>query len=369
MNITLAFVKKEFLQIIRDPSSLIIAFVLPTLLLFIYAYGINLDAVNVRLGIKNDDSNPEIADLIKSFGQNRYVTSAVYNNQNQMYKDIVSSKIKGALLIPDDFSARLAAGKQAQLLLIADGAEINQVSYTQSYVSSIVSQWLQNSRFKSNVSQPAVNIQPRYWYNQNNNARWALVPSSLAVTMTLIGILLTALVISREWERGTMEALLSTNIKPIHIVLGKYIPYFIVGMLSLAFIILMIITLFDVPFRGSFWILFLVSALFLYASLGIGLIISSAAKNQFLASIASLIVGFLPALMMSGIVFPVKSMPLFFQYFTHILPPKHYVDFIRSEFLSGTVAVNVISSSLFLLTLGFLFSVIVYKKTARRLVA
>lgn len=252
MNITLAFVKKEFLQIIRDPSSLIIAFVLPTLLLFIYAYGINLDAVNVRLGIKNDDSNPEIADLIKSFDQNRYVTSAIYDNQNQMYKDIISSEIKGALLIPNDFSARLTSGRQAQLLLIADGAEINQVSYTQSYVSAIVNQWLQNSRFKNNDVQPSVNVHPRYWYNQNNNARWALVPSSLAVTMTLIGILLTALVISREWERGTMEALLSTNIKPIHIVLGKYIPYFIVGMLSLAFSILMIITLFDVPSAEAF---------------------------------------------------------------------------------------------------------------------
>ena len=177
--------------------------------------------------------------------------------------------------------------------------------------------------------------------------------------MTLIGILLTALVVSREWERGTMEALLAANIRPIHIVIGKYVPYFVVGMLSLTFSMFVIIFVFGLPFGGS--------ALFLYASLGIGLIISSLLRDQLLASMASLIIGFLPALMMSGVVFPILSMPPFFRWLTKLLPPTHYVSFIKSEFLAGTVWQNALTSSLFLLLLGFLFSLLVYKKTARRL--
>ena len=274
MSITLAFIKKEFLQIIRDPSSLIIAFVLPTLLLFIYAYGINLDFANVRLGIKNDDGSPATEELAGAFGQNRFITAVRYDDRKQMQADLTRAKIQGALTIPSDFTRRLAAGKDASLQLITDGANINQVGHTQNYVNQIVSGWLQKSGFATAAS-PAVEVQARYRYNQNADGRRALVPSSLAVTMTLIGILLTALVVSREWERGTMEALLAANIRPIHIVIGKYVPYFVVGMLSLTFSMFVIIFVFGLPFGGSYWVLFIVSALFLYASLGIGLIISS----------------------------------------------------------------------------------------------
>ena len=164
-----------------------------------------------------------------------------------------------------------------------------------------------------------------------------------------------------------MEALLAANIRPIHIVIGKYVPYFVVGMLSLTFSMFVIIFVFGLPFGGSYWVLFIVSALFLYASLGIGLIISSLLRDQLLASMASLIIGFLPALMMSGVVFPILSMPPFFRWLTKLLPPTHYVSFIKSEFLAGTVWQNALASSLFLLLLGFLFSLLVYKKTARRL--
>ena len=260
----------------------------------------------------------------------------------------------------------MAAGKDAPLQLITDGANINQVGYTKNYVSQIAANWLQNSRFAPQKN-AAVEVQARYRYNQNADGRRALVPSSLAVTMTLIGILLTALVVSREWERGTMEALLAANIRPIHIVIGKYVPYFVVGMLSLTFSMFVIIFVFGLPFGGSYWVLFIVSALFLYASLGIGLIISSLLRDQLLASMASLIIGFLPALMMSGVVFPILSMPPFFRWLTKLLPPTHYVSFIKSEFLAGTVWQNALTSSLFLLLLGFLFSLLVYKKTARRL--
>jgi len=367
MKIVLAFVKKEFLQIIKDPSSLVIAFIIPLMLIFIYMYGVNLDAVKITLGIKNDDSNPEVSSLMKSFGHSKYVRSQVYEDKERMYEDIVRSKIKGALIIPNDFSTKLASKQDAQLLLITDGAEINQASYTQSYVNAISNMWLASSKYKSFVMPQLVNVESRYWYNQDIDSHHVIVPASLAVTMSLIGILLTALVVAREWERGTMESLLSTNIKPIHIVLGKYIPYFVVGMLSLTFSVSMMVLVFGIPFRGNYLVLFFVSSLFLFTCLGIGLIISTLTKNQLLASMASLVAGFLPALMLSGMIFPINSMPIGFQWLTQVLPPRYFVTFIRSEFLAGTIPSVVLLNSLFLFVLGTLFFILVYKKTARRL--
>lgn len=367
MRIILALIKKELLQIIRDPSSLVIAFILPVVLLFIYTYGLNLDSAKIKIGIFNEDANPEINNLITSFSQNKYVEAELYYSREKMYEDLVRSKIKAVLVIPDDFSRKLASAQEVKLQLITDGAEINQVSYTQGYVSSITTNWLYSSSFSNMAIPPMINVESRVWYNQNLDGRRVLVPSSLAVTMTLIGILLTALVIAREWERGTMEALLSTRVKPIHIVVGKYVPYFIVGMLSLALSIFVMIAFLGIPFMGSFLVLFFVSALFLFTCLGIGLIISSALKNQLLASMISIVAGFLPALMLSGIIFPIKSMPVFFQWLTRILPPRYYVDLIRSEFLSGTVKEIVIVNSAYLLALGLFFAMLVYKKTARRL--
>ena len=367
MKILLAFIKKELLQILRDPSSIIIAFVLPVMLLLIYMYGINLDNPKVTLGIKNNDSNPEIVNLVKSFGHNKYITSYVYDNSAEMYEDIVRSRLQGAIIIPSDFSKKLASKLDAQLLLITDGAEIIQAGQIQGYVSAISEMWLTGSKYKDFSSPPLISIESRFWYNQEASASHFFVPGSLAVTMTLIGILLTALVVAREWERGTMEALLSTKIKPIHIVLGKYIPYFVVGLCSLAFSMFIMIALFQIPFKGSYTVLFFVSSLFLFTCLGIGLLISSTLKNQFLASMASLVAGFLPALMLSGLIFPINSMPVGFQWLTRILPPRYFVTFIRSEFLAGTIPSIAITCAIFLLILGLFFFALVYKKTARRL--
>ncbi len=367
MNIILAFIKKEFLQIIKDPSSLIIAFILPLVLLAIYTYGLNFDDTNLRIGIKNENVNQETNTLIKSFSQNTYITADIYTDRPTLFDDLVRSRIKAALIIPNDFINKLASGQTATLSLITDGAEMNQVAFAQSYANAIVRNWLNEIKYNSLSTKPKVSVESRFWYNQSVTGIWSIVPGSLAVTMTLIGILLTALVIAREWERGTMETLLTTRIKPIHIVIGKYVPYFIIGMLSLLLNIAIMVFVLDIPFRGNFLILCFISALFLYACLGIGLIISTLLKNQFLASMAALIAGFLPALMLSGLIFPIKSMPLAFQYLTMILPPRYYVTFIRTEFLSGTDWQTTGHAALYLFLLGFLFSLLVYRKTARRL--
>ena len=358
MSTLKALIKKEFLQIIRDPSSIIIAFVLPLISILIYMYGINLDTVKVTIGIKNDDANPEIATLVKSFGHSKYVNSIVYDNEKELEEGIVRSRLKGAVIIPNDFSTNLSRAKTAEVLIITDGSEVNTANYVQNYSMQIINQWLASSRYSNATKMPLVNPVVRTWYNQDLNSHYFILPGSVAITMTLIGILLTALVVAREWERGTRK---------IDLVLGKYIPYFCLGMLSVSFNVALCIAVFKIPFRGNLLILMFVSGLFLFTSSGIGLLISSKLKNQFLASQVSLGIGFLPALMLSGLMFPINSMPVFFQQLTRILPPRYYITFIESEFMAGTVWEIVIINSLFLTILGSILFAAVYKNTDMRL--
>ncbi|MCD8024954.1 MAG: ABC transporter permease [Candidatus Gastranaerophilales bacterium] len=366
-RIVFALIKKEFLQILRDPSSIIIAFLLPLISIVIYMYGINLDSVKVVMGIKNDDANPEVQTLVKSFGHSKYVNSIVYDNMTEMTDAIVRSKIKGAVVIPNDFSTKLSRGQSADMLVITDGSEVNTANYVQSYATQIANNWLQTSRYKYLVKGAAVTPEIRTWYNQGSNSHYFILPGSIAISMTLIGMLLTALVIAREWERGTMEALLSTQVKKIDIVLGKYIPYFVLGMVSMAFNVFLCVGIFRIPFRGSFLVLFAVSGLFLFTCLGIGLIISSKLKNQFLASQVTLGVGLLPSMLLSGLMFPINSMPVIFQWLTYILPPKYFITFIESEFMAGTIFEIVIINSIFLTVLGLLLFAVVYNSTDMRL--
>lgn len=368
MKILIALIKKEFLQIVRDPSSIIIAFVLPLLSILIYMYGINLDTVKVTMGIKNDDANPGISTLVKSFGHSKYVNSIVYDNEEALTEDIVRSKLKGAVIIPNDFSTKLSRAQTAEVLVITDGSEVNTANYVQNYSAQILNQWLMTSKYIWLAKKQIIYPEMRVWYNQDLNSHYFILPGSIAITMTLIGILLTALVIAREWERGTMEAILSTSVRKIDIVLGKYIPYFVLGMLSMGFNVFMCIIVFKVPFRGNIFILFAVSGLFLFTCLGIGLLISSILKNQFLASQVSLGIAFLPALLLSGLMFPINSMPLFFQWLTSILPQRYFITFIESEFMAGTIWELVILNSIFLTILGLILFGAVYEKTDMRLV-
>lgn len=363
MKILLALIKKEIKQILRDPSSIIIAFVLPFISIMIYMYGINLDSVKVTIGIKNDDNNPETATLVKSFGHSKYVNSINYDNEKDIETAIVRSKIKGAVIIPNDFSTKLSKGENADLIVITDGSEVNTANYVQSYAMSIANQWLSTSKFAKNTVKPLISVESRTWYNPDLNSHYFIVPGSVAVTMTLIGILLTSLVVAREWERGTMEALLSTRVRKIHIVLGKYIPYFLLGMLSMLFNVFLCTGVFQIPFRGSYLLLFLISGIFLLTCLGIGLTISSKLKNQFLASMVAMSLGFMPALMLSGLMFPINSMPKFFQYLTMFLPPRYYISFVESEFMTGGVYEIRIENAFYLTFLGLLLFFVVYKNT------
>src|SRR5574344_144981 len=210
MRIISALIIKEFQQMIRDPSSIIIAFVMPLMLLFIYMYGVNLDTVRIAIGIKNDDNSPETQTLVKSFDGSKYIRAQEYDNSKKMYFDMASSKLKGIVVIPNDFSYSLENFDNAHIEVITDGSEVNLANYAQSYPLAILQNWLSSSsKYKYKFKSQILNPQIRYWFNQDINSHYFILPGSLAITMTLIGMMLTALVIAREWERGTMEAILA----------------------------------------------------------------------------------------------------------------------------------------------------------------
>ena len=368
MNIYFALIKKEFYQIIRDFSSILIAFVLPLMILFLYRYGVNLDTVKITLGIKNDDINPKLSTLVNSFNHSDYIKTRYFYSKDEMYKEIQNSRLKGAIILPNDFTKSLINNKKADVLVITDGSEANLANFVQSYCMSILNLWLnQNSDFKFQTRKPLINSDIRFWYNQDINSHFFILPGSLAITMNLIGMLLTALVISREWERGTIESLYATRITRMNFVIGKYVPYFILGMLSFIFNIFLCTVIFQIPFRGNIFVLILVGGLYLFCCLGVGLTISSSYKEQFSSSQMALSFGLLPALMLSGLIYPISSMPKIFQYLTAILPPRYFIIFIQSEFMAGTIWKIVIINSIFLGILGILLFFLVYRNVNLRL--
>jgi len=368
MRILKALIIKEFYQISRDPSTTLIAFVMPLMLLVIYMYGVNLDTVRLTMGLKIDDPSQQVVTLVDSFKGNKFVTPIVYENPTKMYDDLTGSKLRGLVIIPNDFSKKLDKNQTATVQLITDGSEVNLANYDQNYTKAILNQWLtSSSKYQKKVPPALINLDSRYWYNQDINSHYFVLPGSMSITMTLIGMLLTALVIAREWERGTMEALLSTKVTRLHIVLGKYIPYFILGMISMSFSSFMCIVVFQIPFRGSLFVLFGFSALFLFTAMGQGLLISSVLRDQFTASQAALVGGFLPALMLSGLVFPITSMPIPIQWLSSIIPSRYFVACLQSEFMSGTVPEIIIPNCIFLGVLGIILFFAVYNKTQMRL--
>ncbi|MBR1617982.1 ABC transporter permease, partial [bacterium] len=293
--------------------------------------------------------------------------SEYFFSKEEMYKKIKNSKLKGGIIFPNDFVKNLTNNKTADVFVITDGSEANLANYVSNYTNSITNLWLQNSDYKNNTTPPLIQANIRFFYNQDIDSHKFILPGSLAVTMNMIGMLLTALVISREWERGTIETLFSCNIKKIDFVLSKYIPYFILGMTSLAFNVLLCVTIFQIPFLGNYFILFLVGGLYLICCLGVGLLISASYKEQFSASQMALSFGLLPALMLSGLIYPISSMPVVFQYLTAILPPRYFITFIQSEFMAGTIPKIVIFNSIFLFFLGTLLFILVYNSIDLRL--
>ncbi len=361
-------VRKEFLQVIRDPSSIAIAFLMPVILLLLFGYGVSLDAKFVPIAIVIEDPTPEAAAFAAELQGSDYFDAHIAPDFPTAADEMSHGSIKGIVNIRQDFARSLRTGRDAALQVIIDGTDANYGRIVQGYVEGAWGKWLERlaQTAESSVSIP-VRIEQRIWFNPEVRSQNFLVPGLIAVLMTLIGALLTAMVMTREWERGTMEALLVTPVRIREIILSKLITYFLLGTGGMIISVAMALWLFHVPLRGSFIILFATSSLFLLTALGMGLLISSATKNQFVAGQIALITTFLPAFLLSGFIFDIASMPLVVQAITHIIAARYFVAILQTVFLAGNVPSIIIPNSLALIVMAVILFALVRKRSTKRL--
>jgi len=364
-----ALCKKEYYQIVRDPSSILIAFVLPMLMLFIFGYGINLDTSKIRIGIVLDNSSPEARHFQMAFRDSPYIDAIPMQDHHEAAQQLTLGTVRGLVIIKPDFAVRLnRAGSIAPVQIITDGSETNTANFVTAYATGAWEVWQQQRAAETGQAQSrSINLENRYWFNPAAISRDFLVPGSIALIMTVIGALLTSLVIAREWERGTMEALLSTPITRIEFLLSKLIPYYLLGIVSMAVCTLTAVIVLGTPFRGSIILLFIESSLFLGSALGLGLLLSTATRNQFNAAQAALNIAYLPAMMLSGFIFEISSMPKLVQALTYIIPARYFVSALQTLFLAGNIGTLLFENALFLLTSALIFLGLTYKFTSLRL--
>ncbi|HSH48983.1 MAG TPA: ABC transporter permease [Halomonas sp.] len=364
----IALVRKESLQAIRDPSTILIAFVLPVVLLFLFAYAVSLDVREVRIGVVLESDAAAAQSLAAAFAGTRYLQVTPARDRREVVDPIVSGKLRGFVVIPQDFERRLSAGKAQPLVqVITDGSLPNTANFVANYAQGVVQTWAAGRG--NSTPTPAIALEPRYWFNAELESRRSLVPGAIAIVMTIIGTMLTALVVAREWERGTMEAVLSTPASVVEILIGKLLPYFVLGMIATLGSAALAVFVFDVPLRGSLLALMTLSAVFLIPALGQGLLISSVTKNQFLASQVALFSGFLPSFLLSGFLFEIDAMPLWIQAITHAIPARYFVSSLQTVFLAGDVWAVFIPDLAAMAAIGALFFVIAKSKTRKNLEA
>ncbi len=361
-------IRKESLQILRDPSSIAIAFVMPVVLLLLFGYGVSLDARKVPLAMVVEQPDASTASLIGAFRHSEYFEPQSFDSIQTAQQAFDLHEVFGIVWLRNDFSRRLLAEGDAPIGVIVNGVDANQARITGGYIQGVWQAWLADYARRHGVKLRApVMLEPRIWFNAAVRSRNFLVPGLIAVIMTLIGAMLTSMVVAREWERGTMEALMVTPIRIGELVIGKLVPYFLLGMGGMLLSVAMALWQFDVPLRGSFWVLTAASALFMLVALGMGLLLSVVAKNQFVAGQVSIVVTFLPAFILSGFIFSIGSMPEPIQWITYLIPARYYVAILQSLFLAGDIWPIVLSNSAALLVMMVIFLGLARRKFHKRL--
>lgn len=363
----LALVRKESFQIIRDPSSILIALVLPLILLFLFGYGVSLDTTRTRVGLVLEETTPVTLDLAASFQNSRYFAVTIGRDRREFTSDLVQSRIGGILVIPSGFTADLSAARHPAVQVIVDGADPNTANFVQNYAAGTVSNWEAQRATERALTATPLSVEQRFWFNPELKSRNFLVPGSITIVMTLVGTLLTSMVIAREWERGTMEAMMATPVTAWELLAGKIVPYFLLGLASMTLCVVLAVFLFGVPFRGSVLALYALSAAFLMPALGQGFLISAVTKNQFLASQLALLSGFLPSFLLSGFIFEINSMPLVIQYVSMIVPARYLIPSLQSVFLAGDIWPMFLRAILILIGFGLVLFAVAIRKTAKRI--
>ncbi|ANN70399.1 ABC transporter permease [Bordetella bronchialis] len=331
--------RKEVRQLFRNRANMLIGLVLPIALILIFGYGLSLDVKNARVLVVMEDTSPQAHDLVSSIALSPYLTCVPAASYRVAEDAMIAREADAVLRIPSDFSRGLAAGNAAVQTLVL-GSDPTRALTVAGYLQGAVALWTQKQADRGAAVAVAGNggsvvVVDRMWFNAANDSTWYLVPGLIVLIMTLIGTFLTALVMAREWERGTLEALFVTPVRPLEVLLAKIIPYFCVGLMGLGLCLLAALFLFRVPLQGSMAALLAGSMLYMVVSLGIGLLISAVTRNQFLASQLAILASFMPATMLSGFVFDLRNVPAVVNAVGHALPATYFMELVKTVFLAG----------------------------------
>nr|WP_244959098.1 ABC transporter permease [Novosphingobium marinum] len=358
---------KETRQILRDPSAFLIAFVLPMTLLFLMGFGVNLDASKTRTGLSLQDDGAAAQSLAGAYAGSRYFDIRAVGSVRQLRERMVAGDIRAIIVIPPDFSRDTARGG-GTIQVITDGSVPNMAAFIAAYSEGVRATW-EASRAADAGRQPTppIALSARFWFNPELASRNFLVPGSIAVVMTMIGSLLTALVVAREWERGTMEAIMATPVRMGELLVSKVLPYLALGLGSMALCAVVAVTVFGVPFRGSVGALIVISTIYLYPALCLGLFISAAFKNQFVASQVALLTAFLPTMLLSGWIFEISSMPAWLQGLTYAVPARYLIPQLLTVFLAGDDWLLFLPNMAVLFGFGSLLLFLCIRATRRRI--
>jgi ABC-2 type transport system permease protein len=363
----IALVVKETRQVLRDPSSIAIGVVMPIILILLFGYGLSLDVKNVPVALVVEDTSPTAMELVAGFQLSAYFKAQITHSLPPAERMMLEHSVDAIVRIPSDFARHVNEGN-AQVQVLLHGGDANRARIIQGYVQGAIQAWnVRQAAEGKAMTSGSVAIQSRLWFNDANESHYFLVPGLIVLVMTLIGALLTAMVMAREWERGTLESLFVTPVRSEEILLGKTIPYFLLGMIGLAMCILSAKFLFHVPLRGTLPVLLGASVLYVLVALGIGLLISSAVKNQMVASQLAMLATFMPALMLSGFLFDLRSMPTVIRLITYVLPARYYVTLLQTIFLAGNVWSVIVPNMLVLLTMIALLGIGSRAVTRKRL--
>ncbi len=336
-----AIASKEFIQIWRDPRSLGLGIAIPVILIVLFGYALSLDIDHVPTAVWDRDKSKASVDFLLNFKNSKYFSIyAYYDSYRGIERDINFGRAMIGMVIPKNFSHYLKSGRKAPVQVIMDGSDSNTAQVALGYVNSVV--YTYNVKTITNALReagaPSVNmldLRTRVWFNQDFESKNFIVPGLIAIIMMIIAALLTSLTVAREWERGTMEQLIATPVRPAELIIGKFIPYFVIGLLDLIVAVLMGKFVFDVPLRGNLLLLFILSSVFLTGALALGIYISTVAKNQLMASQMALLISFLPTFLLSGFTYEIFNMPTVVQAFTYFIPARYFITILRGIYLKG----------------------------------
>ena len=339
---TWAIARKELFHIFRDWRSLGLVILMPVLLMLLFGYAVSLDVKKVPMAVLDRDKSQESLSFIHRFSASPYFHLRFFALDEKEVKRLIDrSEVKMGLVLPWDFSKKIKAGRKATVQVLLDGSDSNTANIILTYVQGVVREYNQEKTFLKverlggQKLKPPVEGRPRIWFNEELESKNYFIPGLVAVIMSIIGVLLTGQVIVREWERGTMELLISTPVRKEELIIGKLFPYFFLGLLDLSLAVLMGRWVFEVPLRGSISLLFLLSCIYIVVALGLGMTISTVARTQILANQMAMIIGFLPTFLLSGFTFAIANMPFWLQLITYGIAPRYYVTILKEIFLKG----------------------------------